>query len=232
VPVQSHGRNANCASYPAHGHALDSVFIEEAAGRAGNFLCRRCWHVYTVYQKSLRCIQSRVAASALGLYPRHNRRVPHTPDFLCSFGGSLNFMRPSSKKGAHAVLSRAAYRKFGASRSFFARCGIPQGHPSNLLRVPNVRLFDPIPRHQPTGPRTVRFPRQRTYRNRVARERFEGKTCGANISRKTSEMPRISCVGSSGQSRVCAFLKERRRKSGNPRNYTGNRGCGAPPGYW
>jgi hypothetical protein len=32
--------------------------------------------------------------------------------------GSLNFMRLSLMKGAHAVLSRAAYRKFGGSRSF------------------------------------------------------------------------------------------------------------------
>jgi hypothetical protein len=46
--------------------------------------------------------------------------------------GSLSFMRLSSKRGAHAVLSRAAYRKFGASRSFFARCGIPQAYPSSL----------------------------------------------------------------------------------------------------
>jgi hypothetical protein len=53
--------------------------------------------------------------------------------------GSLNFMRLSSKKGAHAILSRAAYRKFGASRSFFARCGIPQAFPSNLLRTPQLR---------------------------------------------------------------------------------------------
>jgi hypothetical protein len=36
-----------------------------------------------------------------------------------SFVGSLNFMRLSLKRAAHAVLSRAAYRKFGASRSFF-----------------------------------------------------------------------------------------------------------------
>jgi hypothetical protein len=36
--------------------------------------------------------------------------VPHIPDFLCSL------MRLSLKRGAHAVLSRAAYRKFGASR--------------------------------------------------------------------------------------------------------------------
>jgi triphosphoribosyl-dephospho-CoA synthase len=40
--------------------------------------------------------------------------VPHTS---CAF---------PQKKGAHADLSRAAYRKFGVSRSFFARCGIPR----------------------------------------------------------------------------------------------------------
>jgi hypothetical protein len=50
--------------------------------------------------------------------PATRRRVPHLPDFLCSFVGSQNFMRLSLKKAAHAVLSRAAYRKFGASRSF------------------------------------------------------------------------------------------------------------------
>jgi hypothetical protein len=71
--------------------------------------------------------------------------VPHIPDFLWSFVGSLNFMRLSLKRGAHAVLSRAAYRKFGASRSFFARCGIPRPSPSSLSRadrskrVPYVR---------------------------------------------------------------------------------------------
>jgi hypothetical protein len=49
------------------------------------------------------------------------------------------------KRAAHAVLSRAAYRKFGASRSFFARCGIPRVLPSSLSRadrtsgVPHVR---------------------------------------------------------------------------------------------
>jgi hypothetical protein len=70
----------------------------------------------------------------VGSIPVTNRRVPHIPDFLWSFVGSLNFMRLSLKKGAHAVLSRAAYRKFGASRSFFARCGIPQASPSTLSR--------------------------------------------------------------------------------------------------
>jgi hypothetical protein len=71
--------------------------------------------------------------------PRHHGRVPHTPDFLCSVVGSLHFMRPSLKKGAHVVLSRAVYRKFGASRSFFARCGIPLHSPSSLRRIPRLR---------------------------------------------------------------------------------------------
>jgi hypothetical protein len=43
----------------------------------------------------------------------NNRGCPHIPDFLCSFVGSLNFMRLSLMKGAHAVLSRAAYRNSG-----------------------------------------------------------------------------------------------------------------------
>ena len=63
------------------------------------------------------------------LYPRHNNRVPHTRHFHVGYVGSLNFLRLSLKKGAHAVLSRAAYRKFGASRSFFARTRIAQGPP-------------------------------------------------------------------------------------------------------
>jgi hypothetical protein len=62
-----------------------------------------------------------------GSIPAKNRRVPHIPDFLWSFVGSLNFMRLSLTKGAHAVLSRAAYRKLGASRSFFASCGDTTG---------------------------------------------------------------------------------------------------------
>jgi hypothetical protein len=32
------------------------------------------------------------------IYPRHNCRVPHTPDFLFSFVGSLNFMRLSLER--------------------------------------------------------------------------------------------------------------------------------------
>jgi hypothetical protein len=63
--------------------------------------------------------------------------------------GSLNFMRLSLMKGAHAVLSRSAYRKFGAARSFFARCGIPQASPSSLLRTRQLRPGAPCS-HQRT----------------------------------------------------------------------------------
>src|SRR5579863_286554 len=42
-------------------------------------------------------------------------------------------MRLSSMKGAHADLSSAACRKCGASRSFFARCGIPPLSPANFM---------------------------------------------------------------------------------------------------
>jgi hypothetical protein len=37
--------------------------------------------------------------------PATNRRVPHIRDFLCSFVGSLNCMRLSLNRAAHAVLS-------------------------------------------------------------------------------------------------------------------------------
>jgi hypothetical protein len=71
-----------------------------------------------------------------------NQRVPHILDFLCCFVGSASFLRLSLKEGAHAVISRAAYRKCGVSRSFFARCGIPRtsmavpGEPKNVDRQP------------------------------------------------------------------------------------------------
>ena len=69
-----------------------------------------------------------------GLYPHTHRRVPHIPDFLRSFVGSLHFMRLSLKKGAHVGLSRAAYRKSGQSTgapsfAFFAKGGIVRSHP-------------------------------------------------------------------------------------------------------
>jgi len=50
--------------------------------------------------------------------PQPQSRVPHIPDFPVTLRASMNFMRLSLKKGAHADLSNAACRKFGASRSF------------------------------------------------------------------------------------------------------------------
>jgi hypothetical protein len=46
------------------------------------------------------------------------RKFGASPDFLCSFVGSLHFLRLSLMKGAHAVLSSAACRKFGVSLVF------------------------------------------------------------------------------------------------------------------
>jgi triphosphoribosyl-dephospho-CoA synthase len=53
--------------------------------------------------------------------------VSWVPQTSCAF---------PQEKGAHADLSRVAYRKFGVSRSFFARCGIPRT--STLLHLPNL----------------------------------------------------------------------------------------------
>jgi triphosphoribosyl-dephospho-CoA synthase len=53
--------------------------------------------------------------------------VSWVPQSSCAF---------PQEKGAHTDLSRVAYRKFGASRSFFARCGIPRT--STLLHVPDL----------------------------------------------------------------------------------------------
>jgi hypothetical protein len=50
-------------------------------------------------------------------------------------------MHLSLKKGAHVALSSAAYRKFGASRSFFARCGIPRSSTGNLV---GLSLGEPV----------------------------------------------------------------------------------------
>jgi hypothetical protein len=95
------------------------------------------------------------------LSPSQKPGAPH-PRFPVWLRGSLNFMRPSLKKGARAVVSRVAYRKFGASRSFFARCGIPQLSPSSLPRIPQLCRGAPCS-HQ----RYPEFLLSRTSRNRV-----------------------------------------------------------------
>jgi hypothetical protein len=42
---------------------------------------------------------------------RTNRRVPHTPDFLCSFVDSRVFMRLSLKRAAQAVPSKSCVQE-------------------------------------------------------------------------------------------------------------------------
>jgi hypothetical protein len=59
--------------------------------------------------------------------------TPH-PRFPVVLSGFRKLHAPFLKKGAHAVVSSAACRKFGASRSFFARCGIPQHFPGIFRR--------------------------------------------------------------------------------------------------
>jgi hypothetical protein len=92
---------------------------------------------------------------------RKPRGGPH-PRFPVKFSGSAQPYAPIFKKGAHAVLSSAAYRKFGASRSFVARCGIPRlstfslidqkafrlDTPVSLSRQPVPQSLDPVMRHQ------------------------------------------------------------------------------------
>ena len=69
------------------------------------------------------------------------------------------------------------------------------------------------------APRCVcgEFSPQQTFRSVVS-----------HISRKTSEMPRISCTQRWTRPRVRLSLKERRMEFAKPRNFTGNRGCGHP----
>jgi hypothetical protein len=71
-------------------------------------------------------------------FPAGTAGCPTSP-ISCVVSGSLNFMRLSLERAAQAVLSRAAYRKFGASRSFFARCGIPQASFSKPVRTSQLR---------------------------------------------------------------------------------------------
>ena len=65
---------------------------------------------------------------AFGLYPLHEPRFP------VESRGFPALHAPSLKKGAHVVLSRAAYRKSGESTgapsfAFFAKGGIVRSHP-------------------------------------------------------------------------------------------------------
>jgi hypothetical protein len=126
----------------------------------------------------------------LGSIP-HQCRVPHIPDFLCSFVGSLHFMRLSLKKGAHAVLSRAAYRKFGASRSFFARCGIPPPSPSSLSRSPQLYTGAPCSHQRTWAENDGRSPPRLFASDSPAWETLD------------PELPFISVASSQPLGRVC-----------------------------
>src|SRR5258708_33267302 len=87
-------------------------------------------------------------------------------------------MRLSLKKGAHAVMSRAAYRKFGASRSFFARCGIPRPYldrevyittdSQEIGRVPHVRQGVRGPKTMGAAHRPLLLKASLTTNNRAA----------------------------------------------------------------
>src|ERR1700722_3279633 len=79
-------------------------------------------------------------------YRPNKSRVPHIPDFLRSLVDPARLMRLSLKKGAHAVVSRPACRKFGVSRSFFARCGIPRTQTSNPGSLNNSGRGNPTHR--------------------------------------------------------------------------------------
>jgi hypothetical protein len=65
----------------------------------------------------------------LGSTPATPAGCPTPPIFLCSFVGSLNFMRLSLKKGAHAVLSQSCVQEIrGISlvfREMWDTAGLP-----------------------------------------------------------------------------------------------------------
>ena len=46
-----------------------------------------------------------------GAKPVTNLRVPHTPDFLWNSMDSVNLMRLSLKRGAHAILSKGSMQE-------------------------------------------------------------------------------------------------------------------------
>jgi hypothetical protein len=57
---------------------------------------------------------------------------------------------------------------------------------------------------------------------------LRGRPAVSHISRKTSEVPRISCTQLWKEPLVRLSSRKGAGSAGNPRNYTGNRGCGAP----
>jgi hypothetical protein len=180
---------------------------------------------------------------------RTNRRVPHTPDFLCSFVDSRVFMRLSLKRAAQAVPSKAAYRKFGASRSFFARCGIPKLSPSSLSRSSQLRRGAPRS-HQRTwaendgrGPAqpfvsTLAFVIFRSNPSRIWGSGVERSPCGCSFMEmflaelsgvkgppSQSEItisncsPSCNSIPSPSKTVVCSLLLSKRTPTNFPRTF-------------
>jgi hypothetical protein len=70
-----------------------------------------------------------VGSTATGwLHPRHHSRVPHIPDFLWSFVGSLNFLRLSLKRAARGSFQSCVQEIRGISlvfREMWDTAGLP-----------------------------------------------------------------------------------------------------------
>jgi hypothetical protein len=98
-----------------------------------------------------------------------NRRVvPHPPGFLLSLLGSTNFMRLSLEKGAHAVLSSAAWQESGVlcalckgwdTRRSVSRFVVSHpsqkarrmGHPAAFFKEGRMRFIDPTKPYGKSG---------------------------------------------------------------------------------
>jgi transposase len=71
-----------------------------------------------------------IAMEATGVYWKPIWHILADGDFKLLLANAAHVKSvPGRQKGAHAALSNAACRKFGASRSFFARCGMPPPQP-------------------------------------------------------------------------------------------------------
>ncbi len=86
---------------------------------------------------------------AFGSYPRTNRRVPHTPDFLWSFVGSLNFMRLSLKERRTRGPVQSCVQEIRGISLVFREMWATASRPSSLPRSPPLRTGAPCS-HQRT----------------------------------------------------------------------------------
>jgi hypothetical protein len=71
-------------------------------------------------------------------------RVAHAPEFPVKLVGSANLMRLSLMKGAHVVLSRAAYRKFGYLALFWRDVGVDRSRTGSSQAQPALSRRRPF----------------------------------------------------------------------------------------